>query len=322
MACEQSSFLEAFAHPQLGANAKLEKIAALIDWAPLAREARSLLKPGPGRPPHDPLLMLKALWLAALYDLSDPGLEEALGDRLSFRRFCGLALDAATPDETAFCRFRARAAETGLMQRAFEEIARQLEANGFVLKKGTLMDATLIAAAHRPPGRGAGGRAAAGATHPKEPGASWTKKNGRSHFGYKLHIGVDAGSGLIRRIETTGAKTYESEVADRLISWDERAVYGDKAYPQDARRSKLKSAGIKDRISWRRRRNQPRLPRWREQWNQLLARRRAPVEAPFSAMKRLYGMARARCHSLSRNAVRFAAVAIVYNLRRATLIAA
>lgn len=312
----QMSFAEAMANPRLGENKKLAEIDAMIDWAPLKAALGGLRDAPTGRPGYLALPMLKALYLQALYDLSDPELEAALLDRLSFRRFCGFALEDASPDETTICRFRAAAAASGALQKCFDAVNAQLEARGLVLKKGTLMDATIIKSARNPKNHEIG----PGEELPQEPGATWTKKNGQSHFGYKAHIGVDEGSGLVRRAVVTGAKTYESEVADELISGDEKAVYGDKAYPLKARRERLKARGIKDRIAHRRHKTQTKLSRWREIWNKLVTRRRAPVEAPFSAMKRLYGMARARCHSLERNAGDVFAVLTVYNLRRACIL--
>ena len=88
-------------------------------------------------------------------------------DRLSFRRFCGFGLDAHTPDETTICRFRPAAAKAGVLERCFEEINRQLDAQGLMLKKGTLMDASIVAATHNRPPRAAG----KGAAHPGEQGA-------------------------------------------------------------------------------------------------------------------------------------------------------
>ncbi len=258
--------------------------------------------------------MFKALLLQAFYDLSDPGLEEALLDRLSFRRFCGFALDAAVPDETTIWRFREQAGP--LLSVALEEINRQLDAAGLVLREGTMMDATLVAAAHRPPPRSAG----AGAGPPRESGAAWTKQNGKAFFGYKAHVGVDRGSGPVRRAVLTSAKVYESEVAERLIHGDEGAVYGDRAYEHKDRRARLKAVGIKDRIMHRRHKHMPQLPRWQKRRNDLIARRRAPVEAVFSTFKRLYGQRRARYRTLGRNASRLIAVATVHNLRRACLL--
>jgi IS5 family transposase len=309
----QASLIEALIDPRLGSNERLARIDALINWTSIAAIVGTLRDGSQGRPPYDALMMVKALYLQALYDLSDPGLEAALLDRLSFRRFCGLSLDASTPDETTILRFRHDAAEAEAMQACFAEINRQLEAKGFVLKKGTLMDATLVAATHNPPKIAAG----PGAGHPRERGAPWTKKNGRSHFGYKAHVAMDQGSGLIRRAVLTGAKTYESEVADQLISWDERAVYGDKAYPKKARRAALKEAGIKDRIAKRRHKSEPPLSPRQKRRNDLIARDRAPVEGVFSQMKRFYGWSRTRCHTLARNAADLFAILSVFNLKRA-----
>jgi len=105
-----------------------------------------------GRLGYPPLALFRALLLAQWYQLSDPGLEEALADRLSFRRFCGLGLDDRTPDETTICRFRAALAGHRLAEALFTELNRQLDACGLVLKAGTRIDATLVeAAVPRPP---------------------------------------------------------------------------------------------------------------------------------------------------------------------------
>lgn len=309
----QLSFADAFVDPRLGSNERLARIDGLIDWSAIVPLLAGLRDKETGRPGYRALAMLKALYLQALYDLSDPGLEEALLDRLSFRRFCGFALDERTPDETTICRFRAAVSDAGTLQACFAEINRQLDGKGLVLKKGTLMDATIVAAAHNPPPREAG----MGAVHPREPGADWTNKNGKSFFGYKLHIGMDETSGIVRRAAFMPARRSESEEADGLICGDEKAVYGDRAYEKKDRREKLKAARIKDRIMHRRHRYMPTLPPWRERRSQLISRRRAPVEAVFSAMKRLYGKARARCHSLTRNAADYFAFLTVFNLTRA-----
>ena len=112
----------------------------------------------------------------------------------------------------------------------------------------------------------------------------------------------------------------DNEVAEALVSGDEAAVYADRIYESKARRAALKAQGIKDRIMHRRHKYLARLPRWLSRRNELIARRRAPVEAVFSAMKRLYGKHRARCCSLCANAADFLAFATAYNLRRASLL--
>jgi transposase, IS5 family len=313
---QQLSLAEALADPRLGANAKLSKIDDLIDWERLQPLLAGVRTAETGRRPYTPLVMVKALYLQALYDLSDPGLEEALLDRLSFRRFCGFAMDESTPDETTICRFRAVVAQQGVLEACLAEINRQLAAKGLLTRKGTLLDASLVAARHNPPPREAG----IGAAHAKEPGADWTNKHGKSYFGYKMHIGIDQGSGLIRKAVLTPARTQDIEVADQLVSGDERAVYADRGYESRAYRARLRRRGIKDRIMHRRHKYLPELPRWMRKRNRLIARRRAPVEAVFSAMKRVYGKSRARCCSLAANTADYLAFATAYNLRRACIL--
>lgn len=309
----QLSLVDALIDGRLGSNEKLARIEALIDWTGFEAIVAPLRTASTGRPPYDPLAMLKALYLQALYDLSDPRLEEELLDRLSFRRFCGFALDGATPDETTLCRFRLSAARAGVLEACFAEINRQLDQRGLMVKKGTLIDASLVTATRRPPGKGAG----LGARHPGEPGADWTSRNGKPFFGYKVHVGVDAGSHLIRRLVVTSARINDGEMAEALVCGDEAAVYADRAYESQRRRAALSACGIKDRIMHRRHKHIAALPHWMKRRNDLISRRRAPVESVFSAMKRIYGKGRTRCHSLAANTADFFAFAAVFNLRRA-----
>lgn len=313
MTDRQLSLAEALLDPRMSLRGKLKALSEAIDWKPL--EALVLpLRPGAvGRKPYEPLAMLKALYLASLYDLSDPGLEEALIDRVSFRLFCGFSLQQETPDETTLCRFRNDCAAAGVLTAAFEEVNRQLDAKGLIIRKGTLLDATIVAAASRRPPPSAGSKP----NLPGEEGASFTRKGGTNHFGYQLHVGADAGSGLIRRLALTPAHVNESSVADSLICGDEEAVYGDKGYENKHRRAALRARHVKDRIMHRSHKNQAALPRWQRRRNRLIAPRRAPVEAIFGSFKRLYGRARARYRNFLHNVADFYRLATIYNLRRA-----
>src|SRR5512133_3547412 len=124
----QASFVEAFLRPDVGANRRLERIGRMIDWAPLAGLVKPVRSGAWGRPSYPPLSMLKALFLQRWYCLSDEGLEEALADRLSFRRFCGFALDDETPDGKTICRFRLALVAAELPERLFAALDRQLAA--------------------------------------------------------------------------------------------------------------------------------------------------------------------------------------------------
>ncbi len=150
----QSSFVDALLPSGFGRNARLEAIDGLIDWSRIEAIVSMVHSAETGRPPYAPLSMVKALLLQQWYGLSDPGLEEALMDRVSFRRFCGFALDVKAPDETTLCRFRNALKSADLGEALFTEIGRQLETGGFIVKAGTLIDATLIRSAARtlPPG--------------------------------------------------------------------------------------------------------------------------------------------------------------------------
>jgi transposase, IS5 family len=314
----QSSFIDALLPSGFGRNERLERIAKLIDWDRLEAVAGTVRRGEEGRPPYEPLAMLKALLLQQWYGLSDPGMEEALLDRISFRRFCGFALDAATPDETTLCRFRNALKEAGLGEALFAEVLRQLDAAGFVVKAGTLIDATLVrSSARTPPSgstpKGQESRAAA------DPDANWTRQGGnrRLFFGYKAHLGVDQGSGLVRSRLLTPAKVYESEVADGLIAGDERAVYADKAYEKKERRAALRARGVKDRIQHRRHKHQKELPYWQRVRNRLIGRVRAGVERTFAVLKGRYGWVRMRYSGLAANAFHLDLALIAFNLRTA-----
>ena len=311
---EQQSFADAFLGPGIGRNRRLERIAGLIDWREIDALARRARPGETGRPPYPPLAMVKALLLQQWYGLSDPGLEEALSDRLSFRRFCGLSLDAATPDETTICRFRAALAEKGLAEEIFAAVLKQIDSRGFLLREGTIVDATLIEAAVRPPPIEVG----AGAPSPLDPDADWTRTGNqrRKFFGFKAHVATDLGSGLIRRARLTGAKTYESEVCDDLIDLDTRAVYADKAYEKKERRAWLKAHGVKDRIAHRRHRYIAALPPWQTARNRLITPIRAAIERTFAVFKGLYGWRKMRYRGLTRNANHLMLIACAFNLRK------
>ena len=313
----QLGFADLSMGPSNARRDRLGRIEKAIDWVPISA-LLSRLHGGGGRPPYEPLAMFRALLLAQWHDLSDPALEDALADRASFRRFCGFSLGERTPDETTLCRFRLSLQKTRLGEALFAEVVRQLEARGLVLRKGTIVDATLIeSAVRRPPSQttpaGTESRSAL------DPDADWTRRGVKRElfFGYKAHLAVDVGSGLIRKRLLTGAKLYESEAADGLICGDERAVYADKAYEKKERRAALRAAGIKDRIQHRRHKYLPVLPRWQSLRNLLIGRVRGAVERVFSQFKGIYGMRRMRYRRLAANALHLDLVAIAYNLRRA-----
>ena len=283
---------------------------------------RARLRPpgAPGRPAYNALVMFKALLLQSLYGLSDSELEEALADRLSFRRFVGLALDEVVPDHTTLNRFRNLLVEEKLLDPLFGELDRQLDNAGLILRRGTMLDATLIeTAAARPPSG-----AVPDPTRPGDPDAGFTRRQGKpgSSYGYKAHVGVDQGSGLIRRVVTTAANVNDTVEADRLICGDEAQVLADAAYHTKARELSLKERGIKARMMRRPNRHHRQLPARLKRFNRLIARQRFAVETTFATWKNRMGLNAIRYRGLAKAAGQVLLAAMAFNMRRWVTLAA
>jgi IS5 family transposase len=293
----------------------LDRIGKLVKWYRFEKLLARLHEAATGRPAYPSLVMFKALLLAQWYGLSDLGLEEALNDRLSFRRFTGLGLDGDTPDHTTLCRFRNDLAAAGLAEKLFEEMNRQLERLGLVLKRGTLIDATLVEAATKPPAYGSDEEAT-------DPEAAFGKRSGRggSTYGFKAHVAVDQSTILIRDAILTPGNINDTVVADELIQGDERAVYADAAYDTHDRRAALKARGIKDGIMHRPNKHHPELPPRQRRRNRAISTIRAQVETIFAILKRHYGYVRVRYRGLIKNQSHLYLLCIALNLRRAVVL--
>jgi IS5 family transposase len=137
-----------------------------------------------------------------------------------------------------------------------------------------------------------------------------------SSYGYKAHVGVDEGSGLIRTILTTPANINDTVPADLLICGDERSVMADAAYHTHAREHALKERGIKARLMRRPNKHHPDLPPRLKRLNQLIARRRAAVETTFATLKRRMGLGVIRYRGLAKAAAQVMIAAIAFNMRR------
>jgi len=288
----------------------LDRLDTVLDWPALETIVAGIYASREGGLAYPLLTHVKLLLLQQWYGLSDEGLEAAVDDRLSFRRFAGIPLAESVPDHSSIWRFREQLARHGLAEKLLAEVNRQLDARGLILRRGTLIDATILEAAVRPPAGDAG------EVSGHDPQAGWTKKNGRSRFGYKAHAAVDEGSGLVREVVMTPADVHDSVMGDGLVQGDEDAVYADKAYDDAARRKRLRKQGIEPRIMYQARRNRPLRP-WQVAFNKAVAPIRAGVERLFATMKRAYGYRRVRYLGLARNDVQLQALCAAINLRRA-----
>jgi len=337
----QLGFADDLVGNRLGANATLDRIGKLIDWGKVEALLEDLHSSRYGRPAFPPLALFKALLLQQWYALSETKLEEALGDRLSFRRFCGLSLEDSAPDQVTINRFRNLLVVEDLVQPLFDEIVRQIDARGLILRQGTLIDASLVeAAVKRPkapkdeamtasdteaesaPDQTAQPRPASKLVRsPHDPEAAWAKKGGKRSFGYKAHIGADKGSAIIRRAVLTPANVNDTVPADALYCGDEKAVYADQAYSTKARSAKLKAAGIKDRTMSRANKHHPLTERQKIR-NKAIGKRRGPVEQVFARLKGPYCWARVRYRGLVSNHAHLLLLCSAMNLRRMAILTA
>ena len=182
----------------------LDRLSRLLDWGPIASLLEPLYPATKGEPAWPPLAMFKALLLTVWYDLSDVKLAEALDDRASFRRFCGFSGTEATPERTAFVRYRKAPIARGLDRRLFEAVTAELKAKAIAVKKGTLVDATIIASAREADGDG-----------------HWVKHKGRSAMhGFKAHIGADADTALVEKVSVTPANVNDGRAGPDALPDD------------------------------------------------------------------------------------------------------
>ena len=271
----------------------LEKMDRLIPWGRLeARIEPFYPKAGRGRRPYPLSVMLRVHCVQLFYNLSDPGMEDLLYEVESVRRFVGLRLSGALPDETTILNFRHLLEKHGLGEALFEEINAHLAALGHRLKTGTIVDASIIAAPSSTKNR----------TGARDPEMRQTKKGNQWHFGMKVHIGVDAASGLAHSLETTPANASDVVTALALLHGGEERVWGDAAYQGVGKREENRDAAADWQVAMkpgRRRRLDKEGPE--EAAERRKTSVRAKVEHPFLYVKRHFGYAKVRYRGLAKN---------------------
>ena len=295
----------------------LEKMNSFIEWDKLVRICEGMYNNShKGRPTIPIEFSLKCLILQYMYNLSDPALEDALIDRLSFQRFLGISFDTEIPDFSTIWRFRERLLKNQLFDRIFEEVLRQLEEKELILRRGTIVDATIVQSARRlkkknEPAEGQSPRQKAQRDHD----ASSTKKGKKWYYGFKGHIGEDQGSTIIRRKRFTSANVHDISERDNLLCEDERSIFGDKAYGDKEMKKKCRKEGIFYGILDKGKRNHP-LSSKQEKDNRQKSRVRSAVERPFAYFKHCCGWFRVRYVTLLRNDLHFTFLCTIHNIRR------
>ena len=287
----------------------LAEMDAVIPWSRLL----ALIEPhypkaGNGTQPKPMEQMLRIYFMQNWFNLSDPQAEDSLYDIESMRRFAGIELMGHDiPDETTILRFRHLLEQHQLTERIFAEIRSLLEQKRLLLKSGTIVDATIIAA---PP-------STKNADKARDPQMHQTKKGKDWHFGMKAHIGTDR-HGIVHSLSTTAANVSDITQMSELLHGEEREVFGDQAYWSEAHRQAALAKGIRYRVNRRSRH----LSEYQRFINRRRSAARARVEHVFHVVKRLWGFNKVRYRGLAKNTARLYtafALANLYMLRRRLL---
>ena len=280
---------------------------AVLPWDALLQPIlRHYPKPGQGRRPIPALVMLRIYFMQQWYGLSDPGMEDSLYDVESMRRFAGVGLDAI-PDETTICKFRHFLERHGLTEVLFERTGQYLSDRGLILREGTIVDATIVAAATSTKNR----------DRARDPQMGSTKKGTTWHFGLKAHVGSDV-QGRVHTVVVTSASVHDSQMLDECLHGDEQVIYGDKAYGDAQRQQDAQEEGVEWRVLRKAKRGK-KLNCADHSFNRKSNRTRARVEHPFGIIKHLWGYRKVRYRGLAKNAAQLFtlfALANVYLARK------
>ena len=280
----------------------------LIPWAELEKKLRKYYPKGEnGNPPYALPIMLRVHCLQLFYNLSDPAMEDALYEIESMRRFAGLRLSDRLPDESTILRFRHFLERHKLGKVIFDTVSAQLRQQGLMMREGTIVDATIIAAPSSTKNQDG----------ERDPEMHQTKKGNEWHFGMKMHIGVDDRDGLIHSIETTSANVHDLNAADQLLHGEEQRVWADAGYTGIHKRDEFTDRDVDWRIALRPGTRSKLADPLQEMLEGIKASVRAKVEHPFRTIKQQFGYGKVRYRGLAKNTNRLYVLSAFTSLLRA-----
>lgn len=307
----------------------LSKLAEHVDFAALAAEIdEAAPRPGRqrgGRPPFPTELMVRVLVVQQLYNLGDEQMEFQLLDRLSFQRFVGLRQSSQAPDRTTIWTFKERLIKAGASQRIFDAVNRQLDRHGYIARGGQMIDASLVPVPKQTLSKDEKALVqhdampaewSASKRRQKDVEARWTKKHGKSYFGYKLSTSVDKRHKLIRRVQVSTASEHDTLHFEGVLDPGNtsRDVWADKGYVDGEREQRLSEMGWRLHIQRKGQAGKP-LSDCQERRNRRIAKTRARVEHIYASLEQMGGKA-LRSIGLARATLHLNWKAATYNLRR------
>jgi IS5 family transposase len=274
----------------------LERMDALVPWKKLEKRIRRYYpKPGRGRRPYPLSVMLRIHCVQLFYNLSDPAIEDMLYEIESVRRFVGLRLSGPIPDETTILNFRHLLEKHELGTKLFEAINQHLADHDLMLREGTIVDASIVAAPTSTKNK----------KKARDPEMHQTKKGNEWHFGMKMHIGVDEALGIVHSVSTTPANAHDITQTANLLHGEEECVWADAGYQGVDKRDEHEDREVDWLIALRpgkRRQLSPSSVEGRAE--KAKASVRAKVEHPFRYVKRMFGYNKVRYRGLAKNTQR------------------
>lgn len=301
----QSSFSAMFFREKVTRTQKfLTEMEAIIPWKIFREILRDWKTAEVGRKGFAPETMLRMWLLQNWYGLSDELTEERIYDSFSFQRFLKIDLESPIPDATTLCRFREWMVARGIQEKLFSVVNRFLEEHGLLVKKGTMEDATVIETA-------TSRKNEKGSYHDDEAGT--TKKGNQWYRGYKLHTGTDTHSRIIHSVTVTPANRSDGSQFDALLHGKEQAVFADKAYYSEERKSMLRKSGKFCGILDRAHLGKP-LTNRQQQRNRKKSRVRSFVEHPYNIIKNRFHVLKTRYVGLVKNTAFFLGLCMLSNL--------
>ena len=283
----------------------LGEMDRIVPW----RELEEVIFPiypdsGNGRPPIGLGRMLRIYFMQQWFNLSDPGMEDALYDSESMRRFAGIELGRdPVPDETTILKFRHLLEEHEGTKALFATVREHLQKKGLMVREGTIVDATIIDA---PP-------STKNAAKQRDPEMHQVKKGNEWYFGMKAHVGTETARGLVHSMVCTAANVPDGHMIQELLHGTEKKIYGDSAYASKERKTQFESRGIKWKVIRKAQREHPLTKRDRA-WNYSVSRVRAKGEHAFNVVKNLWGHSMVRYRGLRKNTAHFFTLFALSNL--------
>jgi len=248
--------------------------------------------------------MLRTYFLQQWFNLSDPGVEEALYESPVLRRFVGVDLGvAAPPDETTVCRFRHLLEKHDLGGQMLEAVNLHLETNGIRIARGTIVDATIVHAPSSTKNR----------SGERDPAMHQTKKGKQWYFGLKAHIGVDSKQGVVHSVCTSAANVADMHMLPDLLHGEETKVWGDGGYQGQTKAIKEAAPKAQD-MTCRRTKFKNYVDEQARRKNTTKSRVRAKVEHVFRILKRVFGFDKVRYRGIAKNHHRLCANFALINL--------